>query len=191
MIEFLQQCDRQLFLALNNGLGVESLDPLFLFLSDIQRNKIFMSCFILILTAALIVKFGKKFVWAFVFVAASVGVSDLICYRVIKQTVTRERPFQNETLSPKVRKVGHAHGSSFPSNHAANTFAGATSLSFLFPHLSHFLFGYAFLVALSRVYVGVHYPFDVSVGALIGISVALLILYVFRNQLNSLTGRKP
>jgi undecaprenyl-diphosphatase len=58
---------------------------------------------------------------------------------------------------------------SFPSNHAVNNFAAATFFSSLYPRYKSVLFITASLVALSRVYLGLHYPSDIIAGAALGI----------------------
>ncbi len=62
--------------------------------------------------------------------------------------------------------------SSFPSSHAATAFAAAGVVAMRYPALRLPLFALATLIAVSRVYLGVHYPLDVIAGACLGLGVA-------------------
>ena len=79
----------------------------------------------------------------------------------IKALSSRDRP-DVDTL------VGRPHSSSFPSAHAATSFACATVLAAFEPRLRVPLYVLATLIALSRTYVGVHFPLDVIAGAALG-----------------------
>ncbi len=69
---------------------------------------------------------------------------------------------------------------SMPSSHAVNNFAAATLFSHFYPKYRYVLFSGAFIVAISRIFVGVHYPFDMLIGAVLGIIMAMLMLYVWK-----------
>lgn len=64
---------------------------------------------------------------------------------------------------------------SFPSGHSASSFAAATALSIYYPKAAPIAFTLATGVGLSRVHLGVHYPSDAAVGAVVGIGIGTLV----------------
>lgn len=106
----------------------------------------------------------------------------------IKALVHRPRPPlrypEPKTLVPL------PHDGSFPSGHAATSFAAATILSFAFPAYAPALLILAAAVAFSRVYVGVHYPLDVIGGAALGVLVATALRLLVRVQRRSPRARQ-
>jgi undecaprenyl-diphosphatase len=88
--------------------------------------------------------------------------ATLVANTAVKQLVRRARPALEDlpALAPVIS------GRSYPSAHASTSFAGAHALSHALPAAP--LYGLAVAMALSRPYLGVHYPTDVVAGALLG-----------------------
>jgi membrane-associated phospholipid phosphatase len=82
----------------------------------------------------------------------------------VKLAVRRQRP-RLEGIPPAAKVPTSL---SFPSAHAATSFAGATLIGSLAPPLRPALYAAAALMAFSRPYLGVHYPSDVVAGAVVG-----------------------
>jgi membrane-associated phospholipid phosphatase len=103
-------------------------------------------------------------------VCAALGPIAIGLNYVVKLIVKRPRPVL-EGLPP----LGGAPSSlSFPSAHATSSFAVATAMARVEP-LGALAFVLAFVLALGRPYLGMHYPSDVLVGAVLGIGLGLLV----------------
>ena len=109
-----------------------------------------------------------------VLVATEAG--TFLLMTALKVLIQRERPSQTlrNVRGPHLSSVT---GYSFPSIHAAISFAIATTLGYRYPRPAVYLpsFLWATLVGYGRIYLGVHYPSDVLVGAAIGMAVAMLL----------------
>ena len=105
----------------------------------------------------------------------SLSINDYFCASILKPYFARLRPSHEflEYINLLVPKGGKW---SLPSNHASNIFALATIIGYFYSKTKFSMYFLAILVCLSRVYVGVHYPFDVITGALIGYSISWIII---------------
>jgi membrane-associated phospholipid phosphatase len=81
----------------------------------------------------------------------------------VKQLVRRARPVLEEELPALVPTLS---GRSYPSAHSSTSFAAAGALARTLPAPP--LYAAAAAMALSRPYLGVHYPSDIVAGALLG-----------------------
>jgi len=104
----------------------------------------------------------------------------LLVNHVIRFLVARERPFAVDEEFTSL--IYHYYTGSFPSNHAAASFAVAGILLLVYPAAGWGVLGMALLVSVSRVYVGVHYPTDVLAGAVL----AFILLFFYIRYRNSL-----
>jgi undecaprenyl-diphosphatase len=103
----------------------------------------------------------------------AIGLAYLLVDHILKPGFARTRPF--EALMD-VRVVGFRPVTySFPSGHACSAFAGAWVLTLMWQRLAPVLWALAALIAVSRVYIGVHYPIDILAGALLGMGVGALV----------------
>lgn len=109
------------------------------------------------------------------------GINDA----VLKNAVQRIRPF---LVDPAIKNLVQAHGYSFPSGHTASAFAAAGVLWQRSPKwCGAAALLVAVLIALSRIYLGVHYPSDVLGGALIGSGIAWLVVKLYKVAQNRLS----
>lgn len=139
------------------------LDPVFVGLSLAGSGALVWLAIGVVLTVL------RRNVAPFLFVGATALLSNLVVTG-LKYAVGRDRP-PAVILDPEpLLEVPTT--SSFPSGHSATSFACALVLSRFAPRLIIPLFILAALIAFSRVYVGVHYPFDVLAGAVLGLALA-------------------
>lgn len=174
--------DKELFLFLN-GMGSETWDPFWLLMTD-KLGWVNILVYIVLLGLCYNAFGLKKTLLAVVIVALMIGATDQLA-NLFKYSVERLRPCYEPELGDTMRLVKSSCGGKFGyfSAHAANHFAVALYFSSLlrpkFRYLTFPLVIWAFLVAYSRIYIGVHYPLDVISGALIGLILSLLFIKLF------------
>jgi undecaprenyl-diphosphatase len=166
--------DHALFLLVNQLPHSPGLDGLALAISGIGN-----AGFIWIVFALYLFFREERRGWVFFapFITAAVfasGISELF----LKPTIARLRPalFVVETI---VVGADIPRSFSFPSTHATLAWALATVIASEDPRLGRVSFSLAALVSLSRVYLGVHYPLDVAVGAALGWVIGRVCVAIF------------
>jgi len=167
-MEFLYSIDLAVFYFFNHTISTGFLDKFFSTITDV--NKWYIAYVILI--GISFFKGGQRGKIAVIGLILLIIVTDQTGYRILKELFERIRPCNalNDVITP----VGCAGGFSFPSNHALNNFAAAVFLLRLFPAYKGIFLIVAFLISISRIYLGVHYPSDMLGGALIGVAFGYL-----------------
>ncbi len=175
MLEQLIQFDKEFFLAINQGLS----NPVFDWLLPIMRNPFTWAPLYLFLIIFLIKHYGKMGILIVVFTLANFAITDGVSSHLIKKNVKRIRPCNDIEFKHDVNiRVRCGSGFSFTSSHATNHFGMAIFLIVLLrrkwkPVLWIGL-TWAFLISFSQIYVGVHYPFDILCGAILGSTIGLI-----------------
>jgi undecaprenyl-diphosphatase len=169
---FLLKLDLEIWYYLNNQWRTDWLDYLIPFF----RNQFFWVPVYLFLFVLMLVNYGRKGLYWVIGFLLTFGAADWICASVIKPYVGRLRPCNTPALQDLVHVIVECgSGYSFPSNHAANHFAFAAfinaTIGKAYPGIRKWVWLWPILVSYSQVYVGVHFPLDVTAGALLGIAI--------------------
>lgn len=101
----------------------------------------------------------------------TVGTIGLVIYKYLKRKLRRRRPYV--THAGIVQHMPPLDVCSFPSGHTLHAVSFTWVALHYYPALALLLIPFALLVALSRVVLGLHYPSDVLVGAMIGATLAI------------------
>lgn len=166
MLNWILELDTQLFLFINSTLANPVTDLLMPFITEGDN---WLPIYV-ILFIWLLIKGGKEGRITFIILIIGVILTDQISATYIKEWVGRLRPCK--TLEDINLLVNCGSGKSFPSSHATNNFGAAYILYKYKKNWGKVVFTLAGLIALSRVFVGVHYPIDIIFGSLLGLLIA-------------------
>lgn len=175
-LEALETLDATLFLTINGLSDAGWADAFMLFCS---KKPVWIPLY-LFLGYLFYNRFGaKNMIWVLLGAGVLVMITDRGSVLFFKDVFQRFRPCHNANLVDQVNLVAGKCGGQFGfiSSHAANVFGLASFVGGLFRWSKHtfWVFLWAAVVSFSRIYLGVHYPFDVLVGAFYGLLVGIIV----------------
>ncbi|MAU35963.1 MAG: hypothetical protein CMD14_01150 [Flavobacteriales bacterium] len=180
-MEYLQKIDEYLF-RLINSTGWKQMDEVMILISS---KWLWIPLYIFILYT-LYKNFQKDFIKILFSIAILIFFADFGSVKLFKEFFERARPCH---LLDGIRVVDGCGGPfGFISSHAANSFSIAFFVSLLLTRYWWFvnLFSWAVLIGFSRIYLGVHYPFDIVGGMFWGLFVSLLVYKIYEMKIKTL-----
>ena len=169
MIDQLIEFDKEILRFLN-GLHIPWLDPVILALTETVA---WIPLYLFMLYV--IIKEYKREAWIILLgLALTILLADQTTASLMKPYFERLRPSQEPSLEEWLHIVNGYKGGKFgfASSHAANTFGAATFFFLWLRNIKRWvpwLFAWAAFMSYTRIYLGVHYPGDVFVGAVVGV----------------------
>tara|TARA_R100001369_G_scaffold89947_1_gene128200 strand:+ start:7162 stop:7740 length:579 start_codon:yes stop_codon:yes gene_type:complete len=172
MFDILKEWDRELFVFLNS-LGIEKFDNFWITATQIETwTPLFLLFFVLIF---------YYFKWKrggaiLFFLLLTFGIT-IFFTGFVKDYVERLRPNNVDALSEVIRILQKPTNFSFFSGHASSSFSVTTFMALILRQKTKWIFMayiWPLIFVTSRIYVGVHYPSDILVGALVGTIFAII-----------------
>lgn len=173
--------DYNLFSKMNGQWHTPFLDTTLPF---IREPFLWMPFYFFIILFAVINFKVKGWLWVLFFIV-NASLSDYVSSTLIKENFIRLRPCHDPFLANQIRfLVSYCpSSSSFTSSHAANHFAAAMFIFTTFKKVISpkwaFVFLWAFAISYAQVYVGVHFPFDIFCGAIVGVILGYIPAKIF------------
>jgi len=187
MWQFIEKIDINLFYMINRGGQNAFFDFFMPVMSNLKNFYIPLG----LLWIYLVVKKSVTCRTVAVVIVLLISFSETVSSRILKPAFDRPRPYHSQShvhlydrmyktwsITPELKKTVTGASYSLPSSHATNIFAAVFFVSFYFRKFWPLFYMIAFLVGYSRVYLGVHFPFDVFVGGIVGTLCGLLLVWV-------------
>ena len=181
--QHIQPFDVWLITHINQQWGNSFFDAVLPFM----RETLFWVPLYLFLMLFVLINFGTRGWWWVLGGLLTAALADIISSQIIKESIIRLRPCQEPEVSAQLRFFINycPRSSSFTSSHATSHFAQAMFFFITLRNVSKWaglFFLWAFIIAYTQVYVGVHYPFDVFCGGILGCLIGFLMAKMYHKQ---------
>jgi len=187
--QYLKNIDYTIFHFINQTISNPVFDVVLPFLRD-ALNWIPLYIF---LGFYLLFKYKMEAIKYVILIVIAFALADSISYHIFKPWIARLRPCHSLTLHAQL-VIGHCGGKwSFPSSHASNHMAIALTIVlakiFTKKWMNYLWIFWALSIGFAQIYVGVHYPSDVTAGFILGILIAFFNFHFILPLFNLFTKR--
>ena len=187
MFEYLANLDRATFLFLN----MQAANPVTDLIMPLVTSDAILRFVYVVAAFWLLWKGDRETRWLVLFSALTLAITDQASSHWLKPIFVRPRPCHTLPIETLRLLVDCGAGYSMPSSHAANAFGQAVLFGLAFHRARWWLFGSAVIIAISRVFVGVHYPGDVLVGSIIGALSGFLVFLGYHWAMRMIEKKHP
>jgi membrane-associated phospholipid phosphatase len=174
MLDQLAGLDKALFFFINVSLA----NPVTDILMPLVTSDTFLRLLYLISALLIVWKGDTRLRWLLLFSVLVLALTDSISAQWLKPLIARPRPCQSLPIQQIHLLVDCGAGLSMPSSHASNAFGQAALFGLAFRKWRWSLWLFAAIIAVSRVFVGVHYPADVVIGSILGIAIGSAVYFL-------------
>lgn len=172
-MSYIEWLDIKLFFLINTGTQNRFFDIMMPFVTE-PRN---WWPLIALVVIGLLFRGGTRGRVAVLVIAIALGISDYTTGKILKELIGRLRPCN---VLEGINLLVYCGQYGFPSSHASNILALAVAGSYYYRRATIPLFTLAVVIGYSRIYVGVHYPFDVLGGYVWGGMIATGVILIER-----------
>lgn len=160
MLETIQSMDFAILDWIHENLTCRALDVFFSFITHFGDAGLFW------IGVGIVMLFVKRFRKAGICLLIAISLGFLVSNLILKPWVARTRPYDINTAIQLL--ISRPSDFSFPSGHTTASIASALAIFYHHKKIGSGALVLAVLIALSRLYLYVHFPTDVIVGALVG-----------------------
>lgn len=170
MIEVINTFDKEVIMFIQNNLHSNFMDNIMVLITSMGDAGLIW------ILMGISLAISKKYRKVGFMVLGALILGLILGEGILKNIIQRDRPFIDLEGINMIIKAPTSY--SFPSGHTTSSFAAAGVIAMNFKNKSIYVFTLAILIALSRLYLGVHYPTDIIAGIILGLTCSYTAMFI-------------